>query len=304
MTDRLKRIRNWQSSEFYARLVMRPLTILVMLVVADWKWLTPNLVTTLANVAKLTGALLLAIDHHTHAVSAVVWINVGLLLDHLDGTIARYRNCGTAFGAFYDKVSDAVTWLAIMSAIGWAAYHDHGDVRLAIAASASAYALLVLGYMKWMLAAAEAGAGKQPAAAMPHDPPTRTRREWAIWFAASLAKSVRFEEVDLFFWIGVGVLVQRLDLLVWLLAVSQTVQLLIMLMKRSLQARSLSGSGRRPGSSGSRASRAGPAPGGAARRDARPARRARGGRGRGARTRSARARWAARGRAGARPDPR
>src|SRR5262249_47264319 len=59
--ERLKRIRNWQSSEFYSRLVMRPVSILIMLVVADWRWLTPNLVTTFANVAKLTGAVLIVI---------------------------------------------------------------------------------------------------------------------------------------------------------------------------------------------------------------------------------------------------
>ncbi|HEY4242395.1 MAG TPA: CDP-alcohol phosphatidyltransferase family protein [Kofleriaceae bacterium] len=216
---------------------MRPLTILVMWLVADWKWLTPNLVTTMANVAKLIGAVLLALDHHTHAVGAVLWIQLGLLLDHLDGTIARYRGCGTAFGAFYDKVSDAVTWLAIMSAIGWAAYHDHGDVRLAIAASASAYALLTLGYMKWMIAAQEAGT-KAPAA-LPHDPPQRTRREWAMWFLSSIGRIVRFEEVDLFFWIAVGVLAQRMDLLVILLLVSQAVQLCIMLTVRTKQALAL-----------------------------------------------------------------
>src|SRR5215213_5748073 len=117
--DRLRRIRNWQSSEFYARLVMRPLSILVMLVVADWRWLTPNLVTSLANLAKLGGAALLVVDHHDHAVLAAILIQVGLLLDHLDGTLARYRRCGTTFGAFYDKVSDALTWLAITSAVGY-----------------------------------------------------------------------------------------------------------------------------------------------------------------------------------------
>src|SRR5262245_149658 len=89
--DRLRRIRNWQSSEFYARLVMRPLTILVMLVVGDCRILTPNRVTTLANAAKLLGAALLVIDHREHAIGAAIWIQIGLLLDHLDGTLARYR---------------------------------------------------------------------------------------------------------------------------------------------------------------------------------------------------------------------
>jgi phosphatidylglycerophosphate synthase len=237
--DRLRRIRNWQSSEFYARLVMRPLSILIMLVVADWKWLTPNVVTTLANVAKLVGAVLIVIDHHEHVIAAAILLQVGLLLDHLDGTIARYRGEGTTLGAFYDKVSDAVTWLAICGAIGWAAYRDHGDVLLPIMALASAYALLVLGYMKWIVAAATAVARRSPVVKPAQEPPTRTPKQWAAWFVSSLGRAFLFEEVDLFFWIGLGLVLNRLDLTVWLLAVSQLVQLVIMLVKRTLEARAL-----------------------------------------------------------------
>jgi len=254
--ERLRRIRNWQSSEFYARLVMRPLTILVMLVVADWRWLTPNLVTTLGNVAKLAGATLLVVDHREHAVAAAIAIQIGLLLDHLDGTIARYRGTGTMLGAFYDKVSDAVTWLAITGALGWAAYQDTGDARLPIAAVASAYALLVLGYMKWIVVAEQKKAdwldamrtrdrasrsrlAEVAVAPVSHAPPARTARQWAAWFAASIARGLRFEEVDLFFWIGLGLVTRQLALLCWLLVVSQAIQLLIMIGKRALQARAL-----------------------------------------------------------------
>jgi phosphatidylglycerophosphate synthase len=254
--ERLRRIRNWQSSEFYARLVMRPLAIVVMLVVADWRWLTPNLVTTLGNAAKLLGAALIAIDHREHAVAAALAIQVGLLLDHLDGTIARYRDCGTMLGAFYDKVSDAVTWLAITGAIGWAAYLDTGDARLSIAAVASAYALLVLGYMKWIVVAEQKKAdwlevmrmrdrarrarlAEAEAAPASHAPPARTARQWAAWLGGSLARAFKFEEVDLFFWIGLGLVLGELELLCYLLVVSQVVQLVIMLVKRALQARAL-----------------------------------------------------------------
>lgn len=84
--DRLKRIRNFQSSEFYSRLVMRPLSMLLMLVCADWKWLTPNLVTTVANVSKLAGAALIVVGHREYALSAAILLQLGLLFDHLDGT--------------------------------------------------------------------------------------------------------------------------------------------------------------------------------------------------------------------------
>jgi len=241
--QRLQRIRNWQSSEFYARLVMRPLTILVLLLVGDWRWLTPNRVTTMANAAKFLGAALLVVDHHAYGLAAALLIQVGLLLDHLDGTLARYRGCTTTFGAFYDKVSDALTWLAITGAVGWAAYRDSGDARLPIAAVASAYALLVLGYMKWIVVAEQKKLdwvqSRRIPRAVVQAPPSRTPRQWAGWFLSSLLRIVMFEEVDLFFWIGLGIVLDRLELLCWLLVVSQGVQLVIMMIKRALQARAL-----------------------------------------------------------------
>jgi phosphatidylglycerophosphate synthase len=228
---RLQRIRNFQSSEFYSRLVMRPLAIAILIVVADWKWLTPNRVTTAATFAKLVGVAYLAVDHHDHALVAVIWLQVGTLLDHLDGQLARYRGTSSAVGAFYDKVSDALTWVAITAVIGYAGFLDTGDVWMPILAMASAYALLTLGYMKWLVASASHRAA--PASATP--PPSRTPAQWVRWVLGSLARAAMFEEIDLFFWIGVGVLAGRLDLLIWLLAISQGAQLLIMLVKRSLQ---------------------------------------------------------------------
>ena len=232
---RLRRIRNIQSSEFYSRLVMRPLSILMMIACADWKWLTPNLVTTFANLTKLAGAIALVIDHHEHALLAVVLLQIGCLLDHLDGTLARYRQSGSAFGAFYDKVSDAVTWILISGAVGWAAYKDTHDVAMPILAMAAAYALLILGYMKWIVMAANQKSPTTP----PVDPPSRTPLQWTGWVVESLFRAFLFEEIDLFFWIGVGVITGRLDLLVYALAVSQAAQLLIMMIKRGLQMRAI-----------------------------------------------------------------
>ncbi|HVK86977.1 MAG TPA: CDP-alcohol phosphatidyltransferase family protein [Kofleriaceae bacterium] len=233
--QRLRRIRNIQSAEFYSRLVMRPLSTLVLIFVADWKWLTPNLVTTFANVFKLAGAALIAFNHQDHGVLGAIVLQIGTLFDHIDGMLARYRGAGSVFGAFYDKASDAVTWLVISGALGWAAYKDTGDVWLPIGAVASAYMLLVIGYMKWIVAAASR---RTPAPAA-QEPPSRTPAQWAGWFVSSLARAAMFEEIDLFFWIGLGLVLDELPFTILLLVVSQAVQLVIMCIKRALQMRAI-----------------------------------------------------------------
>lgn len=235
--ERLRRVRNWQSSEFYAALVVRPIAIVVMLVIADWRWVTPNrltLVATLCKVAAVWGIL----DHHW--IAAAVLLQLGLLFDHLDGTLARYRGTGSSFGSFFDKVSDLYTWLAITTALGWVVYQRTGRVDLLLMASLSALGQYATGYMKWLTAIEEARlkwrrAKPDPAAAVaretkppaPSLPPERTGKQWATFILSRLSRIVLFEEVDLFFWVGLALVLDQLEWVIWALAISQGLQVVI-----------------------------------------------------------------------------
>src|SRR5436190_11709774 len=145
--ERLQRIRNFQSEDFYPALVIRPLTILVMLVIADWKFLTPNRLTTIANLVKLGAAWALV---EQLWLWSVVLLNLGILFDHLDGTVARYRRTFTKLGSFYDKVSDMVLWWPIVLALGWVVYRQTGEACYIVLVTTSATAMNVRAYMKWL----------------------------------------------------------------------------------------------------------------------------------------------------------
>lgn len=243
--ERLQRIRNFQSEDFYPALVMRPITILVMLVIADWKFLTPNRLTTIANLVKL-GAVWTILEHEW--IGSVVLLNLGLLFDHLDGTMARYRRTFTKLGSFYDKVSDMVTWWPIALALGWVAYRQTGEAYYIVLAAGSATAMDVRAYMKW-LAQAESErlrwfeARMDPSAAIAQrtapivikPPPVRTGRDWVRWFFARFAAIVWFEEMDLWMWLSIGIAIQRIDLLVWFLFVTQVAGCLLRLVTRHIE---------------------------------------------------------------------
>lgn len=244
--ERLDRIRNFQSQEWYAALVIRPLSILVMLVIADWRWLTPNWLTTIGNLCKLGAAGLILLPEHW--VWAAVLLQLGVIFDHLDGTVARYRRAFTKLGSFYDKVSDLVTWTLIMLAAGWQVQASTGEVYYLVLAALSAMALATLGYMKWVavaeterlrwLEAKQDPAGviaKRTAPIRVAPPPRRTRAEWLRWFFTMVSRVPRFEEVDLWFWLGLALVIGRLDLAIWVLFVSQTLQLLVMTVVRTLE---------------------------------------------------------------------
>ena len=235
--ERLRRVRNWQSSEFYAALVVRPIAIVIMLVIADWRWVTPNRLTLVATLCKLAAVWGILDDHW---IAAAVLLQLGLLFDHLDGTLARYRGTGSSFGSFFDKVSDLYTWLAITTAVGWVVYQRTGRVELLLMASLSALGQYATGYMKWLTAIEEARlkwrrAKADPAAAVAREtkppapalPPERTGKDWARFILSRLSRIVLFEEVDLFFWVGLALVLDRLEWVIWALAISQGLQVMV-----------------------------------------------------------------------------
>ncbi len=224
---------------------MRPLCILIMLVIADWRWLTPNLLTTLANIFKVGAAVFILFDDWTYTVLGVILLQAGLLFDHLDGTVARYRGIGCTFGSFYDKTSDAVTWFMVVMAVGWVSFSRSGDGLMLVLPAVSAYALLTLGYMKWLVeteverakwieavddpqAAVDRALKKNP----PALPPERDAAAWAKWFFVRVYRIVLFEEVDLYLWVGAMVLLGYHKWLMWGLAITQTLGLVYMIFKR------------------------------------------------------------------------
>lgn len=243
--ERLQRIRNFQSEDWWPALVIRPLSIAVMLVIADWRFVTPNLLTTLANLCKIVAIAL--IFEPDHWVWCVVLLQLGLIFDHLDGTMARYRRSFTKLGSFYDKVSDMITWCAIVLAVGWQVYATNGDAKMIVLAAASVVALNMRGYMKWLcqaeterirwLEARQDPAGtvaKRTAPITIKPPPERTARDWAIWFVKKLGVVFIFEEADLWFWLSLGLLIDRLDLVIWLFAISQCAGAAAMVIARAV----------------------------------------------------------------------
>lgn len=243
--ERLQRIRNFQSEDWYAAIVIRPITILVMLVMADWRFLTPNRLTTLGNLCKVAGAWCILTP--AYWIHAVVLLHFGILFDHLDGTVARYRREFTKLGSYYDKVSDMITWALIMLAVGWQAYRMSGDAKYIVFAAASVTALNLRGYMKW-LAQAEterirwlearpdpvATVAKYTGPIVIKPPPVRTSRDWAIWFVKRWLAIFAFEEMDLWFWLGLGLIIERLDLVLWLMMLTQVGGVAIMVVVRAV----------------------------------------------------------------------
>lgn len=237
--ERLKRIRNYQNTEFFPALFLRPASILVTLVIGDWAWVTPNRVTLFATLLKFAAAGMFLVDDRCWLVGGALTLLAGAVFDHVDGTLARYRKTPSNLGFFYDTISDAVTWFTTLAALGWTAYRRTDDVLLLVVAATGAYALMVNGYSRSVVETANERAKARAAAANPAadnpdvfretggDPPERTRAEWVAWLLRCLGQIWKFQEMDLFFWVTVFVVVDRLPELLWLVAFTQVAALAI-----------------------------------------------------------------------------
>lgn len=249
--ERLQRLRNIQSWTWYETLVMRPLAILILYPIADLKFLTPNLMTTIGNLCKLAGAWLILVREPGDVLFAFVMLQVGVLFDHLDGTLARYQRRASALGSFYDKVSDLITWSAIVLAIAWVATKQTDSYWPLMLAAISTNAQSALGYIKWLARSEgerldwfkaksdpEIVAGKTRVSA-PSLPPSRTPAQWLRWFGRIMLNIVAFQDMDMFLWVGILLLVDQYVWALWGLVVLHGAGLVVMLAKRMWEMRML-----------------------------------------------------------------
>jgi CDP-diacylglycerol--glycerol-3-phosphate 3-phosphatidyltransferase len=114
---------------------------------------TPDMVTVTGTVGAVAGAVLLIGTGH------LFWgaftVTVFVLLDMLDGALARARGGGSVFGAVLDSVGDRAADAAIFGSLVWW-YSGDGDDRLLVLL---ALLCLVLGVLTSYIKARAEGAG-------------------------------------------------------------------------------------------------------------------------------------------------
>jgi CDP-diacylglycerol---glycerol-3-phosphate 3-phosphatidyltransferase len=108
--------------------------------------LTPNGMTVIGTVGAIGSALWLFPTGHLLAGTFAVWGFV--MLDLLDGAMARAQGGGTKFGGVLDSTCDRLADGALMAAIGWYAFQVAGRPSLGAAALICLVLGQVISYIK------------------------------------------------------------------------------------------------------------------------------------------------------------
>lgn len=109
--------------------VVRPISRRVTRIGLRHGW-TPNVVTATSLGIGLLAAALAAVDNRWTWVAAAVLLQVALVVDCVDGEIARFSRRFSAFGAWLDGVGDRVKEYAVLAAVASVAVRRGHDAWL------------------------------------------------------------------------------------------------------------------------------------------------------------------------------
>ncbi len=211
--------------EWWSRVFATPVAGWILLVVADWRLITPNRLTLLSLATALVACLLITTGERANFLIAAAVVQISYILDCMDGQLARYRNASSRLGAFADKWSDYVKFPAILLALTIDAFHREPSLTPVVLGFA---AVFLVGYLPYLKSLASSELGIAP---------------WSVLsgpgFASRNLRFFLFEEAQWYLAVSVCLALQSSLAALFIIAVSQggvaiahTVRILVVL-KRS-----------------------------------------------------------------------
>lgn len=116
-----KKQENWLAKHTYRKLA-NPLAIFLSKIGA-----TSVKVSILSIFTALIAGVLFSLAEWRYLVGGYVFLQITLLLDHIDGAIARYTNNQTSLGSWYDKVSNKLHRFFFILGVSLGVFKSTGD---------------------------------------------------------------------------------------------------------------------------------------------------------------------------------
>lgn len=110
-------------SSFWVRLWVRKFSYLVTYVCLKMG-LSANTVSVISAIDALLGCIFLSINNRWFMLAGVILINFWIVLDCVDGNIARFQKQATRSGEFFDAISGYVVCAFAYLSVGIAAFHS------------------------------------------------------------------------------------------------------------------------------------------------------------------------------------
>ncbi len=155
-TERLSKLHTKTSENWWPFSFGYPLARRFVAIVGDIRWITPNGLTGVSTLCLMLGAVLLMLRDARADWAALAILQVHVVLDCADGTLARYRGESTALGAFLDKAGDQAGFLLLGASAGYRAFYEDGigsgQPWIVVAGAVGAGCYVAVCYIYWVAA--------------------------------------------------------------------------------------------------------------------------------------------------------
>jgi phosphatidylglycerophosphate synthase len=223
--------------EFTSILISRPINFLLLMVMGDLSFITPNIVTILGFLSFLGASALIYLSPHSVVLISIL-LFLRLILDDLDGMLARYRGGGSFFGSYLDKITDVIGFFVFFTMIGLTLYKSTGEIKYLLISHFATFSLITTGYVKWVVESY----GSKPVKSTTKTP-VLVKPWWKVLGILLFIKLPVLNECDIFILSITLILLGKPHWLLWALAVSQGIQMVAMVIIRGLKAHSIDSHG-------------------------------------------------------------
>ena len=215
---RYQAMKNRQGNDWWTITFGDPISWIVLGVIGDIKWITPIGITWLSFLCKISPSILMLYSDRNLIILAAILLQIGQILDSMDGNLARYRKQTTLRGGFLDRILDGTGFIFVMSSFSWLTYQKVQEPYYLLLGPMAAAFYLVVCYVYWTTAYQEQ---KHIGKSKKVNPGSNAKAIFHIptwkYILQGQKKLFSIHQADFYFWVGLGLVLEISEYIIWLL---------------------------------------------------------------------------------------
>jgi len=232
----------------WADLFMPKIANMILPLVSKFKWITPNMVTLVSFFLYASGCLFIFIDIQYHLYFTAILLPIAYIGDCLDGQLARTKNLFSDMGNYLDKVVDVLKIYMITISLAYSAYITTDHAIYIFLGFTACFFFNFRYYIKLETIFSQFNQDPQylvKASERRQELYLSKQREYEKLSASFLGRIKLFwlknrsifwvDEAEFVIFTSIGALFNQIELVLWILAVSQTLIAFWRLFERGYQ---------------------------------------------------------------------